>query len=169
MSDNHTFVPAPAEGPFTRDAHMFASQWGAVIPLVAWADACLPDLPPAADFCAANYRAMDLAADGGIPVDPEEVARACEALFGPPRPAGGRGYPRTADWVVTTPMEGVFLTVDLEGDECVRFGLGIDKSLPGPEGQGAYLLREIRIQRALGAAMAPIREAIEASRTPSPY
>lgn len=149
------FAPRAVEGPFSAESQKFFIQ-GLVVPLVAWADACGVERPPGDGPGTLNH-----VMDADLPLGPDEIAAACRAAFGEPRPAAGRGYPRGADWVVTTPMDGVYLTVHLEQDEVARFGWGEDKVRT--EGRAAFDARQAAIQsaitetlRAVRAAMAPV-------------
>lgn len=115
------FVPQVANGPFTPRDHIFCTGGSIADPGVIWFDACHPGQPRLS--LGARYAR---ARGASLPLESGEIARACEALFGPPVPKEARDFPDSADWVLTTPMKGVYLMVRLPNNPLDRFGFGID-------------------------------------------
>lgn len=164
------FVPRVAPGPFSMASHLFCSS-GPVDPGVIWFDAWHPG-EPRLEPMERYVRAVQ----AKLPLGSDEIGRACESLFGPPTDPEARGYPYGADWVLTTPMDGVYVIVRLPGHKLDRLGFGIElgllEEITGPRNRrgrpGARQDAETRVEEAVLATLKAIRTEMEAAPAPMP-
>lgn len=150
------FEPKVVDGPFSYEVERFYFA-GLVSPLSAWADACGIGYPRDDDWQAYCH----LTGDGVLPLDAKDIERACRDAFGEPRPARDRGFPGSADWVLTTPMEGIYLTVNLQMETDLRFGWGV---VMGSHPRPSYEA----IQAAITETLRVVHAAMEPRVAPSP-
>ena len=118
MTDE-TFRPKALPPKFDVCRYVFASG-GTVEPFVLWFEACNPGAPRLD-----STQGLQRALKADLPISDDEIGSACERLFGPPSVRSDREFPFSPDWVLSTPMADLFLTVKLDADPLERFGFGI--------------------------------------------
>lgn len=181
------FVPANVDGhpQFARHVltHVFKDQ-GWYHPTSLWCDVVRPDPRQAGspydprlslDHLMACLRETGRTG-AGLGLDPSTLAQACRDLFGPPTPPDRRIWPSN-DYLLSTPMPGVFLTVRFREDAFDRFGYGEARSVIDAMVEERDLPEDGPVTRgvhdALRTTLARIRDAIpglapEAADAPSP-
>jgi len=175
------FVPGNVDGhpQFARHVltHQFKDQ-GWYHPTSLWCDVVRPDerqagapYDPARSLDHLMTVLGETGRDGAaLGLDVETLRQACCDLFGPPTPHDHRIWPSN-DYVLSTPMSGVFLTVRFREDPFDRFGYGEERSVIAAQvverdrEPGSRPVTE-GVHDALRATLACIRDAMRAGSTP---